>query len=116
MRIINRCNIIRACCSDLSEFPIITFFNFDEFKYFDRLFSTFVNISLSYLQIFDVKNHYWLKADPITSGIDYTTSGRINALLKDCVTKVIFFPASFSKPKDTTANPIKVGTVWICHN
>ena len=113
---INRINRIRAFCLFLVVWPIITFFNFAELKYFDRSFSNLVNISLSYLQIFDVKNHYWLKTDPITSGIHYTTSGRINALLKDCVTKVIFFPASLSKPKDTTANSITMGTVWICHN
>ena len=96
---INRCIRIRACYSVLAVRPIITFFNFDELKYFDQSFSALINISLSYLQIFDVKNHYWLKTDPITSGIHYTTPGRINALLKDCVTKVIFFPASFPRLK-----------------
>ena len=113
---INRCIRIRACCSVFAVWPIITFFNFDELKFFDRSFRTLVSISLSYLQIFDVKNHYWLKTDPITTGRHYTTRGRINALLKDSVTKVIFFPASLSKPKDTTANSITMGTVWICHN
>jgi len=95
LRMINRCIRIRADCSVPAVLPIITFFNFDELKYFDRSFNTLVNISLSYLQIFDVKNHYWLKSDPIISGIHYTTSGRFNALLKDFVTKVISFQLPF---------------------
>ena len=113
---IDRCIRIRAGCPVPAVLPIITFFNFDELKYLDRSFIPSVNIPLSYLQIFDDNNYYWLKTDLITSCIHFTASSRINALLKDCVTKVIFFPDSFSKPKDKTANSITMSTGWICHN
>ena len=110
---INRIIRTKAHCFAFSECTIVTFFNFDELKYLDRSFIPSVNIPLSYLQIFDDNNYYWLKTDLITSCIHFTASSRINALLKDCVTVVLFFFASSSKPKDTTANSITMGNGWV---